>query len=136
MKKPAPNPIDVHVGARIRMRRRVIGMSQGTLSNALGLTWQQVQKYEKGTNRVGSSRLKQIADILEVPVHFFFEGAPGYSAKRAEKADPLAELGSTHAGIDLAVAFNAITDARMRAAIVELAQAAASGRRKTGRQDG
>jgi transcriptional regulator with XRE-family HTH domain len=136
MKKPAPNPIDVHVGARIRMRRRVIGMSQGTLSNALGLTWQQVQKYEKGTNRVGSSRLKQIADILEVPVYFFFEGAPGYSAKRAEKADPLAELGSTRAGIDLAVAFNAITDARMRAAIVELAQAAASGRRKTNRQDG
>src|SRR5271163_3010052 len=76
MAKKAPNPIDKHVGSRVRMRRMMLGMSQEKLGNALGLTFQQVQKYEKGTNRIGASRLQQIAHIVQVPVAFFFEGAP------------------------------------------------------------
>src|ERR1700750_1950335 len=74
--KKAPNPIDKHVGSRVRMRRMMLSMSQEKLGDALGLTFQQVQKYEKGTNRIGASRLQQISHILQVPVSFFFEGAP------------------------------------------------------------
>ena len=74
--KKAPNPIDKHVGSRVRMRRMMLSMSQEKLGDALGLTFQQVQKYEKGTNRIGASRLQQISHILQVPVEFFFEGAP------------------------------------------------------------
>src|SRR6202451_3619859 len=76
MAKKAPNPIDKHVGSRVRMRRMMVGMSQEKLGDALGLTFQQVQKYEKGTNRIGASRLQQISLILQVSVSFFFEGAP------------------------------------------------------------
>ena len=76
MAKKAPNPIDKHVGSRVRMRRMMLGMSQEKLGDALGLTFQQVQKYEKGANRIGASRLQQISLILQVPVSFFFEGAP------------------------------------------------------------
>ena len=71
----APNPIDKHVGARVRMRRLMVGMSQGKLGEALDVTFQQVQKYEKGSNRIGASRLQQLARVLEVPPSFFFEGA-------------------------------------------------------------
>ena len=72
----APNPVDKYVGSRVRMRRIMLGMSQEKLGEALGLTFQQVQKYEKGTNRVGASRIQQIAEILQVPVSFLFEGGP------------------------------------------------------------
>src|ERR1700687_5717384 len=74
--KKAPHPTDKHVGSRVRMRRMILGMSQENLGDALGLTFQQVQKYEKGTNRIGASRLQQISHILQVPVSFFFAGAP------------------------------------------------------------
>ena len=74
--KKAPNPTDKHVGSRVRMRRMMLGMSQEKLGDALGLTFQQVQKYEKGTNRIGASRLQQISHTLQVSVAFFFEGAP------------------------------------------------------------
>src|SRR5947207_4631125 len=83
MAKKAPNPIDKHVGSRVRMRRMMLGMSQEKLGDALSLTFQQVQKYEKGANRIGASRLQQIAAILDVPVSFFFEGAPAVSPKPA-----------------------------------------------------
>jgi len=76
MAKKTPNPTDRHVGARVRMRRMMLGMSQEKLGDALDLTFQQVQKYEKGANRIGASRLQQISNILQVPVSFFFEGAP------------------------------------------------------------
>jgi transcriptional regulator with XRE-family HTH domain len=76
MVKKAPNPVDKHVGGRVRMRRMMLDMSQEKLGDALGLTFQQVQKYEKGANRVSASRLQHISDILRVPVPFFFEGAP------------------------------------------------------------
>ena len=74
--KSVINPIDIHVGNRVRMRRIMLGMSQTKLGDAFGLTFQQVQKYEKGTNRISASRLQQCANTLQVPVAFFFEGAP------------------------------------------------------------
>src|SRR5215510_3635536 len=70
-----PNPVDVHVGSRVRMRRLMLGMSQEALAEAFGLSFQQVQKYEKGMNRMGSSRLQKAADVLGVDIAFFFEGA-------------------------------------------------------------
>ena len=74
IKKTKPNPTDRHVGARVRMRRLMLDMTQTELGDGLGLTFQQVQKYEKGSNRIGASRLQHIAEILQVPISFFFEG--------------------------------------------------------------
>src|ERR1700751_4645446 len=85
MAKKAPNPIDKHVGSRVRMRRMMLAMSKEKLGDALGLTFQQVQKTERGTNRIGASRLQQISHILQVPVAFFFEGAPNASALHEAK---------------------------------------------------
>src|SRR5262245_28616500 len=79
-RKKAPSPIDKHVGSRVRMRRITLAMSQQKLGAALGLTFQQVQKYEKGTVRIGASRLQQISQILQVPVAFFFDGLPNAPA--------------------------------------------------------
>ena len=94
MAKKAPNPIDKHVGSRVRMRRMMLGMSQEKLGDALGLTFQQVQKYEKGTNRIGASRLQHIASILGVTISFFFEGLPSETnAARAQAIGPLAAIG-------------------------------------------
>src|SRR5438094_4117583 len=89
MAKKAPNPIDKHVGSRVRMRRMMLSMSQTKLGDALGLNFQQVQKYEKGTNRIGASRLQQISHILQVPVTFFFEGAPNASAPHGSNGSAL-----------------------------------------------
>ena len=80
------NPIDKHVGSRVRMRRLMLDMSQTDVADALGLTFQQVQKYEKGTNRISASRLQHISQILQVPVPFFFEGAPAASGSAAANA--------------------------------------------------
>src|SRR5262245_35868745 len=81
MMQKRPSPIDQYVGARVRMQRQLLEMSQTKLGDALGLTFQQIQKYEKGANRIGASRLQQIAHILQVPVSFFFEGAPNINPK-------------------------------------------------------
>ena len=86
MPRGALNPIDKHVGSRVRMLRRMLDMSQTDLANALGLTFQQVQKYEKGSNRISASRLQHISQILQVPVPFFFEGAPAASGVRQAEA--------------------------------------------------
>jgi DNA-binding XRE family transcriptional regulator len=80
--KKKPNPIDIHVGSRVRLRRMMLGMTQEKLGESLGITYQQIQKYEKGTNRIGASRLQHIATILKVPVAFFFEDAPGVPEKQ------------------------------------------------------
>src|SRR5438445_13031406 len=106
MAKKAPNPTDKHVGARVRMRRMMLSMSQEKLGDALSLTFQQVQKYEKGTNRIGASRLQQIAHSLQVPVSFFFEGAPdvvGANPGMAEAPSPayVADFLATSAGLAL-----------------------------------
>src|SRR5262245_26501641 len=87
--KKAPNPTDRHVGSRVRMRRLMLAMSQEKLGAALGLTFQQVQKYERGANRIGASRLQQMSHILQVPVEFFFEGAPNASAPHGSNGSTL-----------------------------------------------
>src|SRR5262249_44123584 len=88
-RKKAPDLTDQHVGSRVRMRRIMLAMSQEKLGAALGLTFQQVQKYEKGTNRIGASRLQQISHILQVPVAFFFEGAPNAAAPHGSSGSAL-----------------------------------------------
>jgi transcriptional regulator with XRE-family HTH domain len=120
-----PNPIDKHVGARIRMRRLMLGMSQTALAQGLGLTFQQIQKYEKGINRVGASRLQQIAHILQVPVEFFFEGAPGVPGAKADVANTpslahVSEFLASPDGLTLVAGFVKIRSAKLRRSIVEL----------------
>jgi len=127
MVKKAPNPIDKHVGSRVRMRRMMLGMSQEKLGDALDLTFQQVQKYEKGTNRIGASRLQQIAQILQVPVSFFFEGAPtaGDGATGMNEAPSPAYISdflATSDGLALTRAFMHIKDSKLRRRIVDLVE--------------
>ena len=130
MAKKAPNPIDKHVGSRVRMRRMMLGMSQEKLGDALGLTFQQVQKYEKGTNRIGASRLQQISQILQVPVAFFFEGAPVISGEfepssgmnEAPSPAYVSDFLATSDGLALTKAFMGIKDAKLRRRIVDLVE--------------
>lgn len=127
MSTKAPNPVDRYVGSRIRMRRIMLGMSQEKLGEALGLTFQQVQKYEKGTNRVGASRVQQIADILQVPVSFLFEGGPGAhlnAAGLSEAPSPayVADFLATSEGLALTRAFTRIKDAKLRRSIVDMVE--------------
>lgn len=86
-----PNPVDVHVGTRIRLRRQIMKMSQEKLGDELGVTFQQVQKYERGANRVGASRLHKMSDTLKVPVGYFFEGLNSDAAEAADEAVTLAD---------------------------------------------
>src|SRR5258708_30408668 len=127
MAKKAPNPIDKHVGSRVRMRRMMLSMSQEKLGGALGLTFQQVQKYEKGTNRIGASRLQQISHILQVPVAFFFEGAPsdhppadGMSV--APSPTYVSDFLATSDGLALTKAFMEIKEPKLRRRIVDLVE--------------
>jgi transcriptional regulator with XRE-family HTH domain len=127
MAKKTPNPIDKHVGSRVRMRRMMLGMSQEKLGNALGLTFQQVQKYEKGTNRIGASRLQQISNILQVPVSFFFDGAPhggGHSGGMGEAPSPayVSDFLATSDGLALVKAFQRIKNAKLRRRVVDLVE--------------
>src|SRR6202035_3179372 len=117
------NPVDVHVGSRVRLRRMLLGMSQEKLGEHLGLTFQQIQKYEKGINRIGASRLFDLSRVLAVPVQFFYEelpvsdGAGGF----AEQPEGYAvEFLSSREGLELNKAFARITDPRVRRSIVEL----------------
>ena len=125
--KKAPNPTDRHVGSRVRMRRMMLGMSQEKLGDALDLTFQQVQKYEKGTNRIGASRLQQISHILQVPVSFFFEGAPsipGQSHGMGEAPSPayVSDFLATSDGLALTKAFMRIESGKLRRRIVDLVE--------------
>jgi transcriptional regulator with XRE-family HTH domain len=127
MVKKAPNPIDKHVGSRVRMRRMMLGMSQERLGDALDLTFQQVQKYEKGTNRIGASRLQQISIILQVPVAFFFEGAPsepGRPAAAGEAPSPayVSDFLASSEGLALTKAFMRIKNPKVRRRIVDLVE--------------
>jgi transcriptional regulator with XRE-family HTH domain len=133
MPTKSPNPIDKHVGSRVRMRRMMLGMSQEKLGDALGLTFQQVQKYEKGTNRIGASRLQHISHILQVPVAFFFEGAPSVpGAPQAEGTAPspayVTDFFTTSDGLVLAKAFTRIKNAKLRRRIVDLVQEIVDGK--------
>jgi len=133
MAKKAPNPTDKHVGSRVRMRRMMLSMSQEKLGDALGLTFQQVQKYEKGTNRIGASRLQQISHILQVPVAFFFEGAPsphghGDGLKEAPSPAYVSDFLATSEGLALTKAFMRIKETKLRRRIVDLVEEIAGGK--------
>ncbi len=129
MAKRALNPIDKHVGSRVRMRRMMLNMSQEKLGDALGLTFQQVQKYEKGTNRIGASRLQQISHILQVSVSFFFEGAPhvgegrhGGSMSETPSPTYVSDFLATSDGLSLTKAFMRIKNNKTRRRIVDLVE--------------
>ena len=122
-----PNPIDKHVGARVRLRRLMVGMSQGKLGEALDVTFQQVQKYEKGANRIGASRLQQLARVLEVPPSYFFDGAPsgdGSAVGFAESggSSNTVDFVLTSEGLQLNRAFAAIKDHKVRKRILDLVE--------------
>lgn len=123
-----PDPIDIHVGSRVRLRRTLLGMSQEKLGNALGLTFQQIQKYERGANRIGSSRLYKLSKIMDIPVSFFFDEVPeaildnqsglsedgvGYEAEQLSKRETL----------ELVRAYYKIMDPKVRKRVFELVKA-------------
>ncbi len=130
MPRSAINPTDKHVGARLRMRRLMLDMSQTDVANALGLTFQQLQKYENGSNRISASRLQHLSQILQVPVPFFFEGAPAASGiprarngtAEASSSSYVSDFLATSGGLDLVKAFMGIEDAKLRRAIVRLVE--------------
>ena len=132
-KADKPNPIDVQVGSRVRLRRNMLGLSQEKLGAAIGLTFQQVQKYERGANRVGASRLHELSRVLDVPVSFFFDDvdpvrAPaipgGFAEPPAEgfDSDPLRRRET----LELVDAYYAIDDAAVRRRLLELARSLAA----------
>ncbi|WP_438752953.1 helix-turn-helix domain-containing protein [Pararhizobium sp. O133] len=125
MMKKVANSIDVHVGSRIRLRRVALGMSQEKLGDSLGITFQQVQKYEKGINRVGASRLQNIATVLNVPIAFFFEESPRSAGDGPEEISDISTFVSSSEGLALNHAFMAITDPAIRQSIVKLAKSVA-----------
>jgi transcriptional regulator with XRE-family HTH domain len=127
-----PHPVDTHVGSQLRLRRTLLGMSQQKLGDALGLTFQQVQKYERGTNRIGASRLHELSVILDVPVGYFFEGLPTDQQRpagpvHAGLADPPsdfdADVMTQRETIDLIRAYYRIGNAAVRRRLYELARA-------------
>jgi transcriptional regulator with XRE-family HTH domain len=135
----SPNPIDVRIGARLRLRRNMLGLSQEKLGEAIGLTFQQVQKYERGANRIGASRLHELSRVLDVPVSFFFDDtdpvrAPAMggfaepAAEAFESSDPLRKQET----VELVRAYFSIEDAVVRRRLLDLAKALAAGGEVTG----
>ena len=124
-----PHPVDIHVGSRVRLRRMLIGMSQEKLGEKLGLTFQQVQKYEKGANRIGASRLFEISQILNVPVSHFFEDLPnmdengkgGFSD--TSSADFISQTLTSPEGLQIMRGFYSIRDTKVRRRLVDLVAA-------------
>lgn len=136
--KPGPrsaNPVDVHVGARVRLRRKILKMSQEKLGEQLGVTFQQVQKYERGANRVGASRLWKISEVLDVPVSFFYDGlsteyggqndSPALMAAEPDQSPLVYEFINSSDGVSLAKAVLQIKNKAVRRQILELARSLA-----------
>ena len=121
--KSTPNPIDVHVGSRVRQRRTLLGLSQEKLGEALGLTFQQVQKYERGANRIGASRLFDISRVLNAPIPYFFEDlADGDAAEEAMEDANAAGLLTKRETLELVRAYYKISDPAIRKRLFELAR--------------
>jgi transcriptional regulator with XRE-family HTH domain len=122
--KKQANPIDAQVGNRVRLRRMLVGMSQEKLGEMLGLTFQQVQKYEKGVNRIGAGRLYQVAHILGVPVSYFYEDVTGQAGESLpannHASPPVMEFLSSGEGLQLALAFMRIREPRVRKRVIDL----------------
>lgn len=128
------NPVDLHVGSRVRFRRMLIGMSQEKLGESLGLTFQQIQKYEKGVNRIGASRLYELGKALGVSVAFFYEDAPGLGGNivnppvgfaESPSESYIVDFLSTRDGLELNKAFARITDPKVRRSVVDLVRSLA-----------
>ncbi len=122
-----PHPIDVHVGGRVRLRRTMVGMSQDKLADSLGLTFQQIQKYEKGVNRIGASRVFEISRILGVPIQFFFDDydadtgrSYGFAEAGPDDGAAMMELLNSPEGVQLCKHFASITDPKIRKRVLEL----------------
>lgn len=129
---PTPNPIDVHVGARLRLRRKMLGFSQQKLAAELKLTFQQVQKYERGFNRISASKLYEAARTLKTPVSYFFEGLADPEGEAGDPAGAAAARSlnlflSTSEGLELAEKFTRIGQARVRRQILALVRAMSDG---------
>ena len=125
--KKSLNPIDKHLGDRVRMRRLMMEINQEKLANALGITFQQLQKYEKGTNRISASRLQQISRVLQVPITFFFDEAPhepvkSTSSKKYLQSDQSTDFIATREGVRLVQAFMRIANAQVRRRILLLVE--------------
>jgi len=122
-----PNPTDIYVGSRIRMRRKILGLSQEKLGEKLGITFQQIQKYEKGTNRVGASRLQAMSGALDVPVSYFFPDAETsqHGGMQEEGAAFMMDFMSTSEGLELSRAFTKIRNPKVRRKVLELVRAMA-----------
>jgi transcriptional regulator with XRE-family HTH domain len=129
--KKQANPIDAQVGNRVRLRRMLVGMSQEKLGEMLGLTFQQVQKYEKGVNRIGAGRLYQVANILGVPVSYFYEDVAerqsDHQPANNHASPPVMEFLSSGEGLQLALAFMRIKESRVRKRVVDLVKTLANG---------
>ncbi|HAU29268.1 MAG TPA: transcriptional regulator [Rhodospirillaceae bacterium] len=135
-----PNPVDTHVGARVRLRRTLLGMSQEKLGNALGLTFQQVQKYERGANRIGSSRLFDLSHVLDVPISYFFEDMPSVNMHAgaigmSENQEPFKASGSPdpmtkRETLELVRAYYRITDPHVRKKVFEMVKSLGKTTRK------
>jgi transcriptional regulator with XRE-family HTH domain len=130
MAKKSPHPVDVYVGGRVRFRRSLIGMSQDKLGDALGLTFQQVQKYEKGVNRIGASRIFEIAKVLDVPIEFFFDGFDGHRVAHgfAESDDgQFMQMLHSPEAVQLCRYFADISDPKVKKRVLELVKTLADG---------
>ena len=125
MPKKQANPVDIQVGNRVRIRRMLIGMSQERLGELLSLTFQQVQKYEKGVNRIGAGRLFEIARILGVPIDFFYDGVASSADTLASAAPPVMEFVSSGEGLQLSLAFMKIKDPKVRKRVLDLVKSLA-----------
>ncbi|OWW04067.1 transcriptional regulator [Rhizobium sp. R72] len=128
MKAKTPNAIDAYVGERVRLRRKLLGMSQVSLSESLGITFQQLQKYEKGVNRIGASRLQRIAEVLGVPIGFFFDEETSQAAglRLSADTDEVAHFIASKEGLALTRAFIAIEDPNIRRKLLALARSLGS----------
>lgn len=129
MSAKSPDAVDIHIGRRIRMRRMMLKKSQTDLGETCGITFQQIQKYENGTNRVSASRLQQFAKILDVPVSFFFESLATKGSKPNTTDDLAQQLLSTRDGLELSKAFVSIDDKRLRRSIVAMVEEIADQKR-------
>ena len=128
MPKKQANPVDAHVGNRVRLRRMLVGMSQERLGELLGLTFQQVQKYEKGVNRIAAGRLFEISGILGVPISFFYEDVNSHRAAgfaEGGEPPPVMEFVSSGEGLQLSLAFMRIKDTKVRRRILDLVRSLA-----------
>lgn len=132
-----PHPIDVHVGSRVKLRRMILGLSQEALGKSLGLTFQQIQKYEKGVNRIGASRMFEMAQLLEVPVQFFYEdvggGRPADGFAESSAGEAVMDLVNSPEGVQLCRYFSAIKDPEVKKRVLDLVKSIAENESGPGR---